>query len=452
MDFDIEQAGRALRRGESTCAGLARRALERIEALQPALNAFITVTADAALARAEALDRELRAGVDRGPLHGIPIAVKDCFDTAGVRTTVGSRFFADRVPGADAAAVARLLAAGAVVVGKTNLNEFAAGTSGRNAFFGDVRNPWAAERSPGGSSSGTAAAVAAGIVPAGIGTDCGGSIRLPAACTGLAGLRPTLGRVSTRGAYPRCYAFDVAGPLARGVRDCALMFQAIADPPAQDCLAGIEDGAAGMRIGVVEGFSLSGVDPAVRLALEQALGHFASLGASVREVSVPLLARAAASGAFFDILLYEFNRILGDAFRAEAEPDKVFGPVVCDNLRRGAQVGEAAYRRALAEGEALAAALRAALGEVDVLAMPAMPMPTPRLDAPAAHFDAQRRFMTPVSLSGLPALVLPCGAAEALPLGMQLLADRGREALLFRAARAYEATTQWHTRRPKLNS
>ena len=440
-----------MRQGESSCLALAQQALRRIQALQPCINAFITVTEEAALARAARLDAELRAGTDRGPLHGIPVAIKDCFDTAGVRTTVGSRYFAGRVPEEDATAVARLAEAGAVAVGKTNLNEFAAGTSGRNAFYGDVRNPWALERSPGGSSSGTAAAVAAEMVPAGIGTDAGGSIRLPAACTGVVGLRPTLGRISTRGAYPRAFLFDAVGPLAGSVRDCAVVMRALADPPVEDYLDGIESGVAGLRIGVVQGFSLHEVEPPVGLALEQALRHFESLGASVREIAVPPLARSAASSAFFDILLFEFHRILGEAFRDAEDPDRMFGPVVCDNLRRGARIEEAAYRRALAEADSLTAAVRAALGEVDVLATPAMPMPTPRLDAPAEHFDAQRRFMTPISMTGLPALVLPCGAADALPLGMQLVADRRKESLLFRAARAYEATTEWHTRRAKFN-
>ena len=442
-----------MRRGELTCVELARGSLERIAALQPALNAFLTVTADAALARAAELDRELRAGADRGALHGIPFAYKDCFDTAGVRTTVGSRYFDARVPDTDADAVARLAAAGAVMVGKTNMNEFAAGTSGKNAFYGDVRNPWALERSPGGSSSGTATALAAGAVLGGIGTDCGGSIRLPAACTGIVGLRPTLGLVSTAGAFPRCFTLDAVGPLARSVRDCALVLRAIAGGPAQDALAGIEAGVQGVRIGVVVDFSLREVEPQVADALERALKHFASLGASVREVFIPALARSPASTAFFDILLYEFDRILGEAFRACREPEKVFGPVVCDNLRRGPHIGEAAFRKALAEREALAAAVRDALGGVDALATPAMPMETPRLDAAPELFDRQRRFMTPFSLTGLPALVLPCGmSAAGLPIGMQLVAGRLQEGLLFRIARAYEATTGWHTRRPKSNA
>ena len=452
LPASIEEAGAALRERRLSCVDLARASLERIAALQPSLNAFLTVTADVALAAAAQLDRELRAGADRGPLHGIPLAYKDCFDTAGVRTTVGSRYFGERVPDADAVVVQRLAAAGAVMVGKTNMNEFAAGTSGKNAFYGDVRNPWALERSPGGSSSGTAAAVAAGMVRAGLGTDAGGSIRLPAACTGIVGLRPTLGRVSTHGVFPRAFALDAAGPLAGGVRDCALLLQAIADPPTEDYLAGIEAGTGGLRVGVVRDFSLHELDGPIGQSLERALAHLASLGASVREVRVPALAASPGSTAFFDILLFEFHRILGDAFAASPEPERVFGPVVCDNLRRGAQIGEAAYRGALAEREALAAALRAALTEVEVLVTPAMPGPTPRLDAPPEHFDAQRRFMTPISLAGLPALVLPCGTAQGLPLGMQLVADRGREALVFRLGRAYEATTEWHTRRPKSHS
>jgi aspartyl-tRNA(Asn)/glutamyl-tRNA(Gln) amidotransferase subunit A len=430
----IEAAARALRRGEVTCVELAQRSLRRIEDLQPSLNAFITVTAEAALARARTLDHELESGKDRGPLHGIPFAIKDCFDTAGVRTTIGSRYFARRVPGADAEVVRRLTEAGAVMAGKANMNEFAAGTSGRNAFYGDVRNPWALERSPGGSSSGTAAALAAGMALGGVGTDCGGSIRLPAACTGTVGLRPTQGLVSTAGAYPRCFTLDVAGPMARNVRDCALVFAALGS----DCSMELEKGIAGLRIGVVQGFSVHALDPA--------LAQLAALGAEVRELSVPELAAAPESPAFFDILLYEFNRILGEAFRASPEPERMFGPVVCDNLRRGARIDSAAYEKALAEKDALTAAVRAALSEVDALVTPAMPMPTPRLDADAAEFDRQRRFMTPFSLAGLPALVLPCGQdAAALPIGMQLVGERLGEGRLFRIARAYESATRWHT-------
>lgn len=237
------------------------------------------------------------------------------------------------------------------------------------------------------------------------------------------------------------------------MRDCALVLRAIAGGPAQDALAGIEAGVQGLRIGVVADFSLREVEPQVADALERALKHLVTLGASVRQVSIPALARSPASTAFFDILLYEFDRILGEAFRACPEPEKVFGPVVCDNLRRGPHIGEAVFRKALTEREVLTAAVRAALAHVDVLVTPAMPMETPRLDAAAEVFDLQRRFMTPFSLTGLPALVLPCGTSAAgLPTGMQLVAGRLQEGLLFRLARAYEATTGWHTRRPKSNS
>ena len=430
----IEDAARALRRGETTCVELAQRALRRIEELQPTVNAFITTSADTALAQASRLDDELKEGKDRGALHGIPFAIKDCFDTAGVRTTIGSRYFGERVPGADAEVVRRLAAAGAVMAGKANMNEFAAGTSGRNAFYGDVRNPWALERSPGGSSSGTAAALAAGMVLGGVGTDCGGSIRLPAACTGTVGLRPTQGLVPTTGVYPRCFTLDVAGPMARNVRDCALVFAALGS----DCSLELEAGVAGLRIGVVHGFSVPALDPA--------LVQLAALGAEVRELSIPELAAAPESPAFFDILLYEFNRILGEAFRACPDPERMFGPVVCDNVRRGVRIDSSVYEKALREKAALTAAVRSALAGVDALVTPAMPEPTPRLDAHAAEFDRQRRFMTPFSLTGLPALVLPCGqGADALPIGMQLVGERLGEGRLFRIARAYESATRWHT-------
>jgi len=240
----IDDAAKALREGTTTCVTLARAALARIEALQPETNAFLTVAADAALARAALLDRELAAGRDRGPLHGIPYACKDNIDTAGVRTTVGSRFFANRIPAADAAVIERLAAAGAVMLGKTNLNEFAAGTSGKNMHFGDVRNVWSSAHSAGGSSSGSAVAVASGMALAALGTDTGGSLRVPAACTGIVGLRPTFGRVPIHGVFPRAESFDVVGPLARTVRDCALLLDALA--PGGDFAADIDAGIAGL--------------------------------------------------------------------------------------------------------------------------------------------------------------------------------------------------------------
>jgi aspartyl-tRNA(Asn)/glutamyl-tRNA(Gln) amidotransferase subunit A len=457
----IVAAGQALRRRELTCTDLARACLKRIDALQPRLNAFLTVTADAAMERAEMLERELRSGVDRGPLHGIPVAYKDCLDTAGVRTTVGSRRFAARVPAADATVVARLAAAGTVMVGKTNMNEFAAGTSGANAIYGDVRNPWAPDRSPGGSSSGTAAALSAGMVLAGVGSDGGGSIRVPAACTGIVGIRPTLGRIPVRGAFPRSFSFDTVGPLARTVRDCALLFQAMAghdpaDPrslhaPVEDCLEGIEDGVAGIRVGVISEFSFRDTEPQTVSAVRSALDRLAALGASIREVTVAPLLGGFEYAALFDIMLFEFNRILGDEFRACASPDDVFGPVVCANIRRGMTISEPAYRAALASRAGQTAAIRAAFAEVDVFVTPVLPMLTPLLASPAEVFDRQRQFMIPFSFAGLPGISVPCGASrEGLPIGMQIVADCLQEKRLFRIAHAYESATEWHGRQPPL--
>jgi aspartyl-tRNA(Asn)/glutamyl-tRNA(Gln) amidotransferase subunit A len=432
LPASIREAGRRLRAGGLTCPQLVRGCLERIEALQPRLNAFVTVTADAALARAEALERELRAGADRGPLHGIPIVLKDCLDTAGIPTTNGSRLHARRVPGADAEVVALLAARGAVLLGKANMNEFAAGTSGKNTAFGDVRNPHAHERSSGGSSSGSAVAVAAGMALGGVGTDTGGSIRIPAACTGVVGLRPTPGRVPARGCFPRAPSFDVLAPVARTVEDCALLFAAMAGNGAEALAPGI----AGMRIGVARDFSYRGVDAEVAHAVRAALAGLERAGASVREVDVDGLGDEATAAAFMDIMLYEFRQVLGEEWRARADRDALFGPVVRANLERGARIDEAAYRAALATRSRATSAVRAAFAEVDVLATPVLATSPPRLDAPPEAFDRQRRFMSPFSLAGVPAISVPCGVdAEGLPIGLQLVADRLQEGLLFRIGR-----------------
>jgi aspartyl-tRNA(Asn)/glutamyl-tRNA(Gln) amidotransferase subunit A len=418
----IEDAAKALRERKTTCVALARAALERIESLQPEINAFITVTADAALARASVLDRELDAGRDRGPLHGIPYACKDNIDTAGVRTTVGARYFEDRVPTSDAVVVQRLAAAGAVMVGKANLNEFAAGTSGKNMRFGDVHNPRSHAHSAGGSSSGSAAAVASGMALAALGSDTSGSIRVPAACTGIVGLRPTFGRVPIQGVFPRAESFDVVGPLARSVRGCALMLDALA--PGEDFAEGIDSGIAGLRIGLMHDFH----DVGSRLR---------ALGAEVQDVAMQ---DALGYGGLMEIMLFEFHRILGEPFRACRNPDEIFGPVVCANLRRGQEISEADYRSALAARDRQSAAVQAMLGEIDAHVTPVLPGATPRLDASAEEFDRQRKYMIAFSGAGVPAISLPCGASDGLPVGMQIVAGRGFEKLLLRIARAFEST------------
>jgi aspartyl-tRNA(Asn)/glutamyl-tRNA(Gln) amidotransferase subunit A len=453
----IAEAAARLRAGELSCVTLTEHCLARVSAMQPKLNAFITVTGDRALATARERDAELRSGRDRGSLHGMPIVHKDCFDTAGIRTTLGADIFRERVPQRDAALVQRLAAAGAVVLGKTQMNEFAAGMSGRNVFFGDAHNPWDASRAPGGSSSGSACAVAARLCLGASGTDGGGSIRLPAAWTGIVGLRPTYGRVSKAGAYPRSFSFDCAGPLAASVSDVALLLEAMAGPDSNDpaCLPDPVPGYAsalrgdlrGIRLGIVQDFGLRDVEDDVAQALSRALGVLAALGAEVREVEIPALAADFDYRVIFDILLYEFQQILGAEYRATPDRQKRFGPVVRANLERGAAISAENYRAAIGARERFVRELRHAFTTLDALITPTAPMSALKLDAPEADFDRARQFTIPFSLAGLPAISVPCGFdPRGLPIGMQIAGERLDEPLVLRVAAAYEAATDFHLR------
>ncbi len=460
--FSIANLAAGLRSGASTSTLLVRNFLERIERLQPSLNAFITILADSAVRTALQRDAELAAGHDRGLLHGIPIVAKDSYDTAGIRTTVGSRLFDERVPAEDATVIRRLQAAGAILLGKTNLNEFAAGTSGTNAFYGDCRNPWDVERSPGGSSSGTAVAISAGLCAAGVGTDGGGSIRVPASATGIGGLRRTPGRVPVTGCYPRSFSFDTAGPLARCVRDAAVMLNAIAghdardahslDAPCEDWTAPLDSGATGLRVGVVREFTFTGLDPEVRRATESALELLHDRGARVIEIDVVPLREGFDYAALFDILLYEFNQILGPEFRATRDPESMFGPMVCSNIRRGERIAQDRYEAALAARPAGIAAIRAAFEQADVIVTPVLDSLPPLLSADPTTFERQRRFMLPFSFAGLPAVSVPAGfSASGLPIGVQIVADRLQEAMALRAAATVEAATGLAERRPGIS-
>jgi aspartyl-tRNA(Asn)/glutamyl-tRNA(Gln) amidotransferase subunit A len=456
----IAQAAARLRAGELTCVGLTEDCLARISALQPKLNAFITVTGDRALAAARERDAELGSGHDRGPLHGIPMVHKDCYDTAGIRTTVGAEIFRARVPQSDATIVQHLHAAGALVLGKTQMNELAAGMSGRNAFFGDAHNPWDTKRAPGGSSSGSACAIAARLCLGASGTDAGGSIRLPAAWTGIVGLRPTYGRVSKAGAYPRSFSFDCAGPLAASVADVALLLQAMAghdarDPhslvdPVPDYTTSARPGLRGLKLGMVRDFSLHHVDDDIAQALRDALGVLTGLGAEVHDAVVPLLAAGGFDyRAMFDILLYEFHQILGAEPLARSAREEHFGAVVRANLERGAAISAEAYRAALGARERFVRELRQAFTALDALITPSAPMTALELHAPEAEFDRARRFTIPFSLAGLPAISVPCGFdRRGLPVGMQIVGKHLQEPLVLRIAAAYEAATVFHRRAP----
>lgn len=454
----IADAARALRARSYSCEELTRAYLRAIDELQPKLNAFITVTAEQALEQARHLDAELRAGKDRGPLHGIPIVHKDLYDTRGVRTTVGSEFFKDRIPSVDATVVTRMAQAGAISLGKTNMNEFAAGVSGTNAFFGDAHNPWDLTRSPGGSSSGTGAAIAAGLCLGGTGSDTGGSIRVPASWNNITGIRPTFGRVSLSGVYPRAYSLDVAGPLGRSVADVAALLQAMVgyDPTYKNSLRSPEEnfsrdlggGIRGLRIGIIENYTYRDVDADVASAVEEATRVLTKLGATVVPVRIPMLAGQLEYSSLFNILLYEFNQILGPEYRA-TENKKLFGPIVQGNIARGENISREFYIKALAERAPQKAQFREVFKQIDALVTPTLPTVAPALSAGGDTYDRGRQFLLPFSWVGVPSISVPCGFDRTgLPIGMQIIGDEMRESMLLRIAAAYEGATGFHLKRP----
>jgi aspartyl-tRNA(Asn)/glutamyl-tRNA(Gln) amidotransferase subunit A len=462
LPTSIADAGRGLRSRAFSCEELTRAYLRAIDELQPRLNAFITITGEQAIEQARRLDAELKAGKDRGPLHGIPVVHKDLYDTEGVRTTVGSEFFKERFPKVDATVVRRMAQAGVVSLGKTHMNEFAAGTSGTNAYFRDAHNPWDLARSPGGSSSGTGAAIAAGLCLGGTGSDTGGSIRVPSAWNNITGIRPTFGRVSLSGVYPRAYSLDVAGPMARSVADVAALLQAMVghDPGYKDSVKSSDEdfsaqlgaGVAGLRIGIIENYTFRDVDPDVAKAVEEAGRTLAKLGAQVSTVRIPMLAGPLEYSSLFNILLYEFNQILGPEYRATANKS-LFGPIVQGNIARGEKVSREFYEKALAERAEQKAAFRQVFGRVDALLTPTLPTVAPLLSASGDTYDRGRQFMLPFSWVGVPSISLPCGFdTSGLPIGAQLVGDEMRESMLLRIAAAYEDATGFHRKRPPVHT
>ncbi|WP_233835698.1 amidase [Paraburkholderia sp. ZP32-5] len=456
----IADAGQALRSGKYSSEELTRAYLQAIAQFQPKLNAFITITGEQALADARRLDQELKAGKDRGPLHGVPIVHKDLYDTKGVRTTVGSGFFRNRIPTDDAAVVTRLAAAGAITLGKTNMNEFAAGITGTNEFFGDIHNPWDLTRSPGGSSSGTGAAIAAGLCLAGTGSDTGGSIRVPSAWDNLTGIRPSFGRVSLTGVFPRSYSLDCAGPLARSAQDAAVMLSAMAgydasykysvNAPAEDFSKNLHQGVKGLKVGIINQYTFRDVDADVAHAVEQAARTLEAQGAQIVPVDIPLLAKPLDLSALFTILLYEFNQILGDQFRAA--PDKnQFGKIVQSDIAKGEKISRDSYEHALTARKQLLAQFNHAFTQVDVLITPTMPTTAPILAPSGPAYDRGRQFMLPISWTGLPAMSAPCGFdSQGLPIGMQLIGPALRESLLLQVANAHQKVTDFYLKHPPI--
>ncbi|MCB1883326.1 MAG: amidase [Geminicoccaceae bacterium] len=464
MPDSIAATGEQLRKGSLSVAALVRAHLDCAKRLQPQLNAFILLLEDRAMRQAVERDRELASGRDRGPLHGIPIVMKDIFEMAGTVTTVGSAAFRDRRTEQDATAVRRLEEAGAIVLGKTNMNEFAAGVSGTNAVFGDTHNPWALARSPGGSSAGTGAALAAGIGLGGTGTDTGGSIRVPASWCGITGIRPTYGLVSLAGVFPRAPSLDVAGPLARNVRDLAYLLDAMAgfDPaypgsalaqPRGSYTTGLDQGVKGLKLATVKNYTYRDVEPSVADAVKAAAETFARLGAEVSEIEIePLEGRLDYGELFNKVLLFEFNQVLGERYRNTPNAAELYGPIVQKNIEVGSRVPREDYERLLKERPALTAEVKSAFREVDALLTPALPTVAPLLSASAKDYGRGRQFTIPFSYTALPSAVVPAGfSPEGLPIGLQIVGDHFQEAFLLQVAAAFEAATDFGQRQPPVH-
>jgi len=475
----------AIAAGRVSAVEVCRAALTRIDTVDPSLNAFNLVDADRALASAAAIDRRRTAGEPLGPLAGVPVALKDNLCVRGMRTTASSRILERFVPPYDATAVARLEAAGAVVVGKTNCDEFAMGSSNENSACGPVRNPWAPDRTPGGSSGGSAAAVAAGCVPLALGSDTGGSIRQPAAFCGVVGLKPTYGRVSRYGLLAFASSLDQIGPIARTAADAALVLSVIAGVDRADATSSHEPVADftpppavdvhGVRIGIPRAFVTSGVDAGVRRAFEAALETLRSAGASLVDIELPhakyaipvyyLVATAEASSnlARYDGVRYGYRsaRAADASFRDmySRTRDEGFGPEVKRRIMLGTYVLSAGYYDAFyLKAQQVRTLLRGdyqrAFEQVDVVAMPTSPIPPFRLGEKTA--DPLQMYLADVftvsaNLAGLPAISVPCGFVDGtLPVGLQLTGRMFDESTLLRIAEAYERLTAWHARTPSI--
>lgn len=455
----LTEASGLLRRRAVSSVELTQACLDRIEKYNPVLNAFITVTREQALAVARQRDAELHQGKRLGLLHGIPIAIKDNIDTAGVRTTAGSELFKDRVPDEDAEVVRRLKEAGAIILGKTNLQEFAYGGSSSVSFYGPVRNPWALDRVPGGSSGGSAAATALGLCFASLGTDTAGSVRMPAAYCGLVGLKATYGRVSTRGAVPLSWTLDHVGPLCRTVRDAALMLEVMSgydtrEPTSSDVPVGryshdLDTGRKPkLRIGVPQSLFFDDLDAEVANAVSAALDILRMHAGRVQDVKLP------AGPELISIMGPEAH-----AYHARwlAESPQKYQPATRERLvQLSALTSREGYATARRACDLLRREIRGVFADVDVLVMPTVPdLPSliEPIDASQALDPIRTHNTGPFDVSGLPAITVPCGFSKSgLPMGLQIVGAPFAESTVLRLAQAYEQATEWHRRAPLLRS
>ena len=457
--LSIDAAGRRIADGSLSPVDLVQAVADRIAAVDPAINSYVTPTIDAALACARAAAAEIAAGRRLGPLHGIPVGIKDIFATAGVRTTAHSHILVDNVPAEDCVAVARLKAAGAVVMGKLATHEFAFGGPDWTLPFPPARNPWNREHFTGGSSSGSGAAVAAGLCLGAMGSDTAGSIRMPAAFCGIAGIKPTYGRVSRRGVAPLAFSLDHAGPMCWTSRDAALMLQAIAghdpqdpasaDVPVPDFAAALTGDISGLRVGVVRHFYEEDdrADADVLAAMDAGLDVLRGLGATVEDVR---LSPAQDYSACCNILMLSEAFAIHEA-DLRTRPEK-FGWILRDRMILASLLTAADYVQANRARRQLAAEMEAALDRFDVLVTAGAWSAAPRIDAISPYYLFRRPLLTaPCDVTGLPALSVCNGfSAGGLPLAMQVFGRRFDEATVLKVGDAYERATPWRGRRPVL--
>ncbi len=479
----VHELEELLRAGETTSLEITEAMFRRIDAVEERVHSYINLMKERALEAAEASDRRRRDDAALGPLDGVPIALKDLLCTTGTPTTCGSRFLERFVPPYDATAVAKLRAAGAVILGKTNMDEFAMGSSTETSYFGVTRNPWDLERVPGGSSGGSASAVAAGECAASLGSDTGGSIRQPAAFCGIVGLKPTYGRVSRYGLVAFASSLDQIGPLARDVEDCAILLSVIAGhderdstsfpapvPDYRDCVG---RSIKGWTVGIPREYFIEGIDPAVTAAVDRAVSVMKDLGAECREISLPhtrygiaayyVIAPAEASSnlARYDGIRYGFRspgeRELLDLYRntrAAAFGSEVKRRIMIGTYALSSGYYEAYYKKASQIRTLMKRDFDKAFASCDVILAPTTPTPPFKLgektDDPLQMYLSDV-FAAPANLAGIPGISLPCGfTADGLPLGVQLLAGYFEEGKLIQAAAALEKALFTEQRRPAL--
>jgi aspartyl-tRNA(Asn)/glutamyl-tRNA(Gln) amidotransferase subunit A len=481
-DLTIHELGARFRQNDATPTEAAREYLDRIAALDPKVKAYLTVTAEAALARAAEADARFKTGAPLGPLDGVPLGLKDVLCTRGVRTTAGSKILEGFVPPYDATVVARLARAGAVILGKLNMDEFAMGSSTENSGYFTTRNPWDLSRVPGGSSGGSAAAVAADLAAATLGTDTGGSIRQPAAFCGTVGLKPTYGRVSRYGLIAFASSLDQIGPFAKDVEDAALMLQAIAghDPmdstsaavPVPDYAADLRQGVEGLKVGIPAEYFIEGLDPEVETAVRAAIEILKGLGAKTESVSLPHTeyglaayyvigpAEASSNLARYDGVKYGvrvpgardlidmYSRTRGAGFGAEVKRRVMLGTYALSAGYYDAYYGKAQKVRTLVQRD-----FQKAFERVDVIVAPTTPSAafrTGEKEDPLSMY-LNDVFTIPVNLAGLPGVSVPAGFTKGgLPVGLQVIGKAFDEAAVLRTAKAYEGATEWHKRKPEL--